>query len=295
VRIFSLLVFTLLILRFAPAHAAEDWDDPRFYRGAQEYMLESINKFRGKKGLPPVQLDAAAGQSAKAHAEDMLRADYFSHWDTTGNKPTRRWNLLGGYDAVSENIYYFGGMWPGMERLIDDAMKTLMNSSGHRATIMDPAHTHVGLGFAVDLDTKKFYVDQTFVTRVGGDYSCPVTAHVGDSVEFDGQFDAQLYEFEQVILGYEEPAQPRSPKWLNGTGSYGDADRLVAGFSTDRHITFRGMATYNDVSCKDGSFSCRAKLDFKGREGLYYLSLWLRDKRSGQTFIAATATVDASR
>jgi uncharacterized protein YkwD len=295
VRSFCFLLFILIALPLTPAHAEEDWNDAQFYRQAQEYMLASINKFRGKKGVPPVQLDITAGQLAKGHAEDMLGGEYFSHWDLSGNKPTRRWNMLGGFDSVSENIYYYGGTWPGMQRLIDDAMKTLMNSSGHRATIMDPAHTHVGLGFAVDPRARKFYVDQEFVTRAGGDYNCPDSGTVGDTVDFTGQFDPEHYAFEQVILGYEELPQARSQKWLNSTESYSDADRLVAGFSTDRNIRFNGMATYNDVSCNGGCFTCHAKLDFKGQEGLYYLFLWLRDKRTGQPFMAATATVEARR
>lgn len=276
-----------------PARAADDWSEPGFYRQAQQYMLEQINRQRGKKGLQLVALDAAASQVAKAHAEDMLNVDYFSHWDTAGLKPTRRWNLLGGFDSVSENIYYSTGYRSEMRGLVDEAMKTLMNSSGHRATIMDPAHTHVGIGYAVQ--GRSFYVDQTFVTRAGGDYSCPLEAAVGETVEFCGQFDPQRYEFEQVIMGYEELPRPRDRKWLNKTDSYRDAEHFVAGFSTDRHIRFQGMQTSNDVTCEDGSFSCSARLDFKGREGLYYLSLWLRDRKTGRSFQAAAATVEARR
>lgn len=36
-------------------------------------------------------------------------------------------------------------------------------------------------------------------------------------------------------------------------------------------------------------------MDFKGREGLYYIFLWLRDRRTSSTFIAATATVDVTK
>jgi len=243
-----------------------------------------------------VELDAAAGQAALAHAQAMQAGDFFSHWDTTGEKPTRRWNLLGGFDALSENIYFYRGPSSGYQQLIDEAMKTLMNSPGHRATIMDPAHTNVGLGFVYDDHTKSFYVDQEFVTRAGGDYSCPLAAHVGDKVEFAGRFDSSRYDFENVIMGYEESAVPRSQKWLNSTESYRDADRLVAGFSTDPHVRFNGLASYSSVSCApDGHFSCDADLNFKGAPGLYYLFLWLRDKHTGQPFVAATATVEARR
>ncbi|MDQ3024028.1 MAG: CAP domain-containing protein [bacterium] len=289
-----LLLLAALALLPVPCRAA-DWDDPQAYHQAQDYMLSVINKFRDKKGLQLVQLDSAASQVARDHAQDMFSADYFSHWDTSGVKPTRRWNLLGGYDSVSENIYFQQGNGGSVEKVCDAAMKTLMNSDGHRATIMDPAHTHVGLGFAVDSRARRFYVDQTFVTRAGGDYACPLEAHVGQTVQFSGRFDPQRYEFENVIMGYEELPQPRNKKWLNGSGSYKDADRLVAGYTDNARLSFNGMATYNNVTCEDGAFTCDARLDFKGKPGLYYLFLWLRDRQTGKSVVAATATVEARR
>jgi uncharacterized protein YkwD len=291
----SVLLLLTCALALTPAHAVDDWDDPTTYRRAQDYMLASINKFRGKKGLTPVQLDAAASQVARDHARDMFDADYFSHWDTQGVKPTRRWNLAGGYDSVSENIYFQQGNWGDYASLCDQAMKTLMNSSGHRATIMEPAHTHVGLGFAVDGRARRFYIDQTFVTRAGGDYACPLTARVGERVEFSGRFDEGRYEFENVLLGWEELPRPRDRKWLNKSGSYRDADRMVAGYTDDPRLRFHDLETHTSVECADGVFRCDAELSFKGKPGLYYLFLWLRDKQTGKSIVAATATVEARK
>jgi hypothetical protein len=99
-----------------------------------------------------------------------------------------------------------------------------------------------------------------------------------------------------VILGWEELPQPRERKWLNKSGSYRDAERMVAGFSDNPRIRFHDMQTQQGVQVgSDGTFSCDATLDFKGKPGLYYLFLWLRDRQTGENFIAATATVEARK
>jgi hypothetical protein len=213
-----------------------------------------------------------------------------------GLKPTRRWNLSGGYDALSENIYYQYGMLAGTRELMDEAMDKFMHSDGHRRTIMTPEHTHVGLGFAVDLTRKRFYVSQEFVTRLGGTYDCPLKCRVGERVPLTGRFDKSRYSLENVIVGYEELPQPRDRKWLSKTGEYSDSDKLVAGYSPDTNIRFNSLDTYHDLKvAADGSFHCDALLDFKGREGLYYLFVWLKEKKSGDSVLAAVATVEARK
>jgi uncharacterized protein YkwD len=296
------LFASLLTLVLVPAlhlPAAAQGLDAATYRKAQEYMLQQINAVRVKRGAQAVELDPVAGQTAKAHAEDMLRSEYFSHWNMQGLKPTRRWNLLGGYDSVSENIYYHVGRRSDIFQACDQAMDTLLKSPGHRQTILDPHHTHVGLGFAVEERQGRFYVDQTFVTRLGGEYSCPPSARVGETVALKGRFDAGRYEFDHVIVGYEELPRQRDRKWLDKTGSYGDAQDHVAAYCCNPRIRFNGMPTYYDVQATaDGSFTCNAELNFKGKEGLYYLFVWLREKgsgRGGDTVLAAVATVEVRK
>jgi uncharacterized protein YkwD len=281
----------------AAAQELPDFTDYDTLTFAQDYSLLRINQERAKAGAPPLRLDPLAGQAAKQHAEDMLARGYFSHWDPDGLKPTRRFNLLGGYHALGENIYYAHGDAASAEEMIDGEMRTLMASSGHRRTILDPAYTHVGLGFALGGARGDFYADQEFITRVGGEYTCPLAATVGARVEFSGRYDAQRFTLEHIIVGYEERAQPRTTRWLANTGSYSDAEKMIAGYSPDPRISYPGMQSYHDVEVDedDGSFACQALMDFKGREGLYYIFLWLKDRRSSKTFIAATATVDVTK
>jgi hypothetical protein len=274
-----------------------DFNDRETLQFARDYMLLQINQARAAAGVSPVRLDPLAAEAAHKHAADMLARGYFSHWDPEGLKPTRRFNLLGGFHALGENIYFAHGFSGSTEQLIDDTIHVLLDSPGHRRTILDPSYTHVGLGFALDAARGDFYVAQEFIARVGGDYVCPPTAKVGQRVEFSGRFDPQRYQLEHVVVGYEERPQPRSARWLAATDEYQDSDKMIAGYTPQRNIVYQGMETYHDISVNElqGSFKCSALLDFKGYEGLYYLFLWLRDRRSGASVLAATATVDVTK
>ncbi len=186
-----------------PAHCA-DFSTPESYFEAQQYALLLINEARAGAGAPLVVADPLAAQLAKQHAEDMLANDYFSHWDMAGVKPTRRYNLAGGYHALSENIYFAMNGPSNTQDMLGKAMQVLMASEGHRRTILDPAHTHVGIGLALGRGGSAFYFDQEFITRVGGEYYCPLKARVGERIEFGGRYDTSRFSVEHVILGYEE-------------------------------------------------------------------------------------------
>lgn len=284
------------VVDWASAAAPDNLQDPDRYEYAQRYTLMRINQERARAGAGRVQLNPLAGHSAKLHSDEMLAGAYLSHWDRQGLKPSRRYNLLGGYDAVGENVYYQHGPSESLEERLDTMMQTLMDSPGHRRTILDPSYTDVGLGFAIDGDGLEFYATQDFIVRVGGDYSCPLTAAVGATVEFKGRYDQYRYDLENVVVGYENPPVPRERSWLMRTGSYEDGGKLFLGYTPDPSLNFQDFQTRHDIVVNDktGWFSCNATLDFKGRPGLYYLSLWLRDKHTGENLLAATATVETT-
>lgn len=283
----------ILALWLRPGLCA-DLSTPEAYRQAQDYVLLLINEERMKAGAPAVVADPLAAQVAKLHAEDMLQNDYFSHWDMTGLKPTRRFNLAGGFHAVSENIYYSVNGPSNTQDLLGKAMQVLMASEGHRRTILDPAHTHVGIGLALGRGGSAFYLDQEFVTRIGGEYYCPLTAHPGDRIEFGGRIDANRYTLEQVIVGFEDRPSNHDQRWLNRTGIYKEGEKQFAGYTPNVGIYYRDLATFHDIEVDQqaGWFKCHPVLSLKNREGMYYLFLWLRDKQTDTPLLAAVASVD---
>lgn len=284
----------LIPMWVAGAGYCADFSTPEAYRQAQDYALMLINEARIKAGVRPVIADPLAAQVAKLHAEDMLRNDYFSHWDMDGLKPTRRYNLAGGYHAVSENIYFAVNGPSNTQDMLGKAMQVLMDSEGHRRTILDPAHTHVGIGLALGRGGSEIYLDQEFITRVGGEYYCPLTAHPGECIEFGGRIDANRYSLEQVIVGYEELPSKHSQRWLNRTEVYKEGEKQFAGYTPNMGIYYKDIATFHDIEVDEqaGWFKCHPIMSMKNREGMYYLFLWLRDKQTNDPVLAAAASVE---
>ena len=105
-RLAAGVVIAALLLSAGGARAVEaDLGDPDTYAYAQRYLLLQLNQLRGREGAPRVELDPLACQAAKQHAAEMLSGRFLSHWDRRGLKPTRRYNLLGGFHALGENVY----------------------------------------------------------------------------------------------------------------------------------------------------------------------------------------------
>ena len=93
-----------------------------------------------------------------------FRSGVISHWNLDGLKPYMRYSLAGGYHNNGEN--WFGQQrWAAsadtnIEPDIEDAMNWLMNSPGHRDTILDPWYRKVSLGLSYD--SRSFVAIQHF-------------------------------------------------------------------------------------------------------------------------------------
>ena len=122
---------------------------------AKQYMLRLVNHERQKAGVPPVKL--GHNQAAQLHAEEAIKGCYSSHWDRWGLKPSHRYTLAGGTGADAENISgHDSCVGPGdgyrplnsLSYEVSDTVNGLMQSRGHRRTILNPAHTILNAGIA---------------------------------------------------------------------------------------------------------------------------------------------------
>jgi hypothetical protein len=104
-------------------------------------LLSQTNQQRADNGLPALRLDNRLNASAKLKTENMFAENYWAHVSPSGIQPWY-WIKQAGYD------YAYAG-----ENLAKDFSTTSgtvagwMNSSGHRANILNANYTDVG--FAV--------------------------------------------------------------------------------------------------------------------------------------------------
>ena len=106
---------------------------------AEQTMLDLVNAERTKLGLKPLQIDLELVKLARLKSQDMINLNYFSHQSPTYGSPFEMMKAAGiSYRLAGENL---AGA-PTVER----AHTGLMNSPGHRANILNPSYTHIGIG-----------------------------------------------------------------------------------------------------------------------------------------------------
>ncbi len=121
----------------------------------EQQAVDLLNADRVANGLPKLQTDARLTTIALNHAQDMIDNNYFSHTDLNGQSPFDRMKAAGiSYSAAGENI--------ATDTSIQAAEVAFMNSSGHRANILNSSYTNVGVGVAYDKNGN-VYVVQDFI------------------------------------------------------------------------------------------------------------------------------------
>jgi uncharacterized protein YkwD len=248
----------------------------------QALALDLINRDRQAAGLAPVAWDVTAAALAQRHAEDMLEGQFFSHWNRAGYGPDHRAALDAGMtDAVFENIHaYWLRFDDGRPAPIEDwdervraAQTGWMQSAGHRDNILEPAHTHVGVGIAYRPDIGELRMVQEFVNRYVELDPLPADLPVGAEVLISGRLLNGATD-PLVNLAHEPFPQPMSLEQLNETSSYTPAAQF---YSAPRTVV-------------DGDrFLSRAILDFDGQPGLYHL--WIFVTVQGEQVMAAAPII----
>ena len=105
-------------------------------------VLSLVNVERARASLPPVVTDVQASRAAYDHAVDMDVRQYFDHNSPAPNStgPGQRLTTAGAsFSSWGENIA-MGQPTPA------EVMSAWMNSPGHRANILTPGFTHLGVG-----------------------------------------------------------------------------------------------------------------------------------------------------
>jgi uncharacterized protein YkwD len=111
--------------------------------GQEAQMLQLLNQTRRSLGLPTLSLDLELRSAATAHSVDMDVGNYFSHDSPRFGTPMDRMRASGVIAAYyGENI--------SLSLDAAQAENAFMHSPGHRANILDPNYTRVGIGAVSD-------------------------------------------------------------------------------------------------------------------------------------------------
>lgn len=121
-------------------------------------VLTETNKERQAAGLSLLAASNEANRVAQVRADEMARTGQFSHTLKENGTPGDTLRAYGvSYRGWGENIYK-GSSDP--VRAVD----AWMNSSGHRANILNANYTHLGIGKATDSQGSTIHV-QIFLTK----------------------------------------------------------------------------------------------------------------------------------
>jgi uncharacterized YkwD family protein len=102
-------------------------------------MLDLVNQERLKAGLKPLAVDYRLVRLARLKSQDMVDKGYFGHYSSTYGSP---FDMMKGAGVQ----YRYAGENLAGAPTVARAHSALMNSPGHRANILNPDFTHVGIG-----------------------------------------------------------------------------------------------------------------------------------------------------
>jgi hypothetical protein len=142
-----LVAGVLVVLPAGAAHAdpAGDW-------------LSWVNNLRASNGLAGLQYDAELSGLAQQRSAINAANKTLVHTGSLSAGVTSGWTRL------AENIGEGSG--------IGDIGPAFVNSAAHRANLLNPAFTHVGIGVTID-DTGTMWVTQRFMAASGGASPAP--------------------------------------------------------------------------------------------------------------------------
>ena len=115
----------------------------------EQEVLRLTNIARADHGLAPLSLNSNLMMSARFKAQSMANLNYFSHTNPIYGAFNNISLELFSTRIVSENI----AAW---QRTPQEVLDAWMNSSSHRAAILNPIHTEIGVGFFRDRWVQKF-------------------------------------------------------------------------------------------------------------------------------------------
>lgn len=125
-------------------------------KAIEKEVVRLTNIERQRYGLSPLKHNWQLSRVARYKSEDMKNKGYFSHTSPTYGSPFKMMrDFRIKYSAAGENIAMG-------QRTAQDVVRGWMNSSGHRANILNKNFTEIGVGYAKNSSGRTYWT-QMFI------------------------------------------------------------------------------------------------------------------------------------
>ncbi len=122
----------------------------------EQEVFDLVNQIRAVNGLEPFVYNVTLAETARAHSQDMIDRNFFSHTNPDGEDPFDRMRDNGlSFSMAAENI-------AAGQRTPEEVVNSWMNSEGHRANILGGCE-ELGVGLALG-GSYGYYWTQCFAT-----------------------------------------------------------------------------------------------------------------------------------
>jgi uncharacterized protein YkwD len=122
----------------------------------EQAIVDLVNQQRQLVGLAPLQADSRLVRAAQIHSQDMAQLGQMEHDLPGAALPglQDRLQYVGyAYLSAGENIAF---NFPDANTVV----AAWMNSPGHRANILNPGYTQIGVGVAYDSQHEPYYTEE---------------------------------------------------------------------------------------------------------------------------------------
>ena len=145
----ALALLLILVLGLSQARA---WEHIQYLKEVERKVTQLTNEVRRDQHLMPLERDITLIDIARAHSDDMLKRNYFSHVSPDGKVIQDR--IVPAYSRTlsraGENIWSGHGFdYSDSKLLARVIVDSWITSPGHRANLLNPNYTHLGVGVSV--------------------------------------------------------------------------------------------------------------------------------------------------
>lgn len=153
---------TVVVTTASAGNGSNSGDSSSESQPSQDYayrVLELVNEERAKQGIAPLQWHDGLANVAYAHSKDMHDRNFMAHNNPDSLTPFDRIKNAGiSYTRAAENV-------AAGQQTPEQVMQSWMNSSGHRANILNPNLTKLGVGYYKGTNGYRSYWTQVFIAQ----------------------------------------------------------------------------------------------------------------------------------